>query len=217
MAFDISNLAKGSGIAGGLGSIAGGIAGLFGNKNKNPADAANNYLSQIPESIRPYFQPFIDAGNRARPQLQNNYDQLLNNPNAIYNKLGEGYQQSPGYQFKLQQALAGANNAQAAGGMLGTPQHQQVNMGVANGIASQDYNDYLNQVKSLYGMGLQGEQGLNNQGFEASRGYGENLGSILGQQAQYAYEGQNAENEGNEKNWSNIFSGAASALPWLFL
>jgi len=47
-----------------------------------------------------------------------------NDPDGLYSKLGQGYKESPGYQFKLKQAMMAGDNAAAAGGMAGTPQHQ---------------------------------------------------------------------------------------------
>jgi len=59
----------------------------------------------------------------------------LANPNSMYNKFSEGVQRSPGYQFKLKQALQAGQNPSAAGGMLGTPQDQQQQMGIANDLS----------------------------------------------------------------------------------
>ena len=94
--------------------------------------------------------------------------------------------------------------------MAGSPQHQQQSMQTANDIASQDYNDYINHILGLYGYGLQGEQGLGQQGYEASRGYGDILGSNLAQQGQLAYEGQAGQNANRSGLFNNLISGAAT-------
>ncbi len=200
------------GMLGGLGSAAGGIAGLFGNKNKNkPATAANQYLDQIPGAMNPYYQPYMDAGKGALGSLQGEYGSALNDPNAIYNKLAGGYKESPGYQFKLKSALGAGQNASASGGMLGTPQDVQQQEQIGHDISDQDFEKYMQHMSGIYNRGLEGEEGINKQGFDASTGYGNMLGSILGQKGKMAYEGANAANTAKGQNWSNIFSGLGSA------
>jgi len=96
------------------------LSGLFGGKGyKNPADSANKYIDQIPGQTSQYFQPYINAGQNALPQLQGQYNDLLNNPGGKLNQMGGQFQQSPGFQFALQQALQGSGHAAAAGGMAG--------------------------------------------------------------------------------------------------
>lgn len=190
----------------GLGSLAGGLFGLFG-KKKNPMDEANKYLNQIPGQMQPYYQPYQQAGLDTLKQLQGEYGKLLGDPNAMYNKFAEGYKESPGYQFKLKQALGAGNNAAAAGGFAGSPEHEQLSMQTANDIASQDFNNYLSQIAGLYGQGLQGTQGLENQGYGANTDYANMLGQLLGQQGKMAYEGANAANTASGQNWGNIFGG----------
>jgi hypothetical protein len=201
---------------GGLGTAGGG---LFGGQGKNPADVANNYIGQIPGKTQPYYQPYMDAGKGAMSDLQNQYKGLLGG--NTQNQLGANYKESPGYQFKLQQAMNAGNAANAAGGTLGTPMHQQQNMQLSNDLASQDYNDYIKNQMGLYGMGLQGEQGLNNMGFEANKGMADTTGNALSQQGAYGFMGQQGQNQANQANKGNIFSGlgmAASGLagmPWI--
>lgn len=207
MAFDISQLMKAGGLAGGLG----GLAGLFGfGKGKNPADVANQTLQQIPGQTQQYYQPYMDAGNQSMSQLM---QMLGQNPTDTYNKLGEGYKQSPGYKFQLEQALASGNSANAAGGMLGSPQHVQQNEELAQNVAAKDYDEYMKNVLGLNSQNMQGLSGLAGLGANAANQYGSGIASNLGQQAQYGYAGQAGQNQQNQQNWSNVFN----ALPWLFM
>ena len=89
---------------------------MFGGHQQNPADKAMPYLNQIPGQVQPYYQPYQEAGKSSLADLQQRYKQMLENPGEIYNKLGEGYKQSPGYENTLRNAMAGANNAAALGG-----------------------------------------------------------------------------------------------------
>jgi hypothetical protein len=194
-----------------IGAGAGGAIGAgFGSMMsdwQNPADAASPYFNQMPAQLKQYFSPYIDAGNKALPQLQGQYGSLMSNPGGKVNEIGAGYHQSPGFQFALQQALQGANHAAAAGGMAGSPQHEQENMGLATNLANQDYNQWLQNALGLYGTGLQGSQGLYNTGAESGMRLGENLASVLANRAKLAYEGQNAENQQEGGEWGSLMSG----------
>lgn len=112
----------------------------------NPAGAAMPYLDQI-------------KGEYLSPEA--------------YNTIASQYKQSPGYQFRLKQAMLAGNNAAGAGGMLGSGQHQFENMSTAEGLANQDYNNWWQQ-----------RMGLN-----------QDLGSVLGQKAQYGFAGQAGQNQ----------------------
>lgn len=196
------------GSLGGAGTALGGLAGLFGNKNKNnPANDAMKYLNQIPGQTGQYFQPWINKGNVASDKLSNQYNKMTTNPGDLYASLGKGYQQSPGYQFKLNQALDAGANASARGGMLGTPQDQQYAQQTAHDISNQDYEDYMNHILGIYGSGQQGLQGQQTIGANMSQDYGNSLANLLGQQAQYAFMGKQGQNQANQANWGNLFSG----------
>lgn len=206
----------------GLASGAGGIAsGLFGlnNNQSNPYDSASQYYNKIPGQVSPLYAPYQQAGQNAMGQLQGQYSSLINNPGAMYNRVAAGYQQSPGYQWQLNQGLQGANNAAAAGGMLGSPQHQQQASGVAEGLANQDYYNYMSNAlgsqQQQYGLGLEGLQGLNNQGFQANDQMANLLANLYGQQGQLAFAGQASQNQSQGTNYGNIFGGLASIAAFL--
>jgi hypothetical protein len=188
-----------------------GILGLFGkNRNKNPADVANATLGQIPGQVNPYYQPYINTGTNELSRLTGEYQGLTDNPGDVYNQLGSGYKESPGYQFALQQALQAQTNQAAKGGMLGTPMDQQQSMEVASGMAAKDYENYINHILGLHSKGLEGEQGLQTQGYDATNKYADLLSSVLGQQAANSYSGQAGKNQANNTNWSNLFGGMNS-------
>lgn len=193
----------------GLASIGGGMFNMLG-KKKNPADAANRELDKIPGQVSPYYQPYIDKGKSAMDALSGQYGDMTNDPNAFYNKIAGGYKESPGYQYKLQQALTAGSNAAAAGGMLGTPMNQEQNMGIAEGLANKDFEDYLQNVLGIFGQGQKGMEGQQQMGFDASKGYGDILGQIGGQKAAYNFAGQAGQNQSNAANWGNIFGGLGS-------
>lgn len=182
----------------------------------NPANAAQGYLQQVPGAISPYYNPYIGAGQNSLGILQGQYGNLLNNPGGVLNQIGQGYQQSPGFQFQTQQALQAANRAASAGGMLGSPMEQQSIAGTVNGLANQDYNQYLQNAMQMFGQGLQGEQGLNQEGFQASNEMAGDLANNLNSQAQLAYTGQQNQNQHNGGMWGSLFGLAGDAAGSLF-
>lgn len=198
--------ARNFGIATGLGGVASGAAGLIGGHN-NPADAGMKYLDQAQQQTGQYYQPYINAGKDAMNNLQGQYGQLLNDPGGKLNSIGQSYHQSPGYQFALQQALQGGDHAAAAGGMAGSPQHEQQNMTLANNIANQDYYNWLGQATGLYGQGLNGEQGINQMGYNASTGLADQNNSIYQNKASLAYQGAANQNQSQGQDIGNMIGG----------
>jgi hypothetical protein len=162
--------------------------GMFG--NNNPAHDAMGYFNQIPGQVKPYYDPYIQAGQRQLPGLESQYGQLQNDPGGRLNQIGQSYHQSPGFQFALQQALQGSGHAAAAGGMAGSPQHEQQNMELATNLGNQDYNQYMQNALGLYGMGMQGGQHLYDQGYNASNEMGQTIGNNLQSQGSLAYNGR---------------------------
>jgi hypothetical protein len=182
----------------------------------NPANAAMPYLQQIPGTITPYFQPYINAGSDSLNTLIKQYQTLLNNPGQIISSAGAGYQKSPGYQFQYNEGMNGANAAAAAGGTLGTPEHQQEAASLSSNLANQDYQKYLEQALGLYGEGLKGEQGINQMGFKASTNLAEDLASNLASEGSLAFqgaEGQNAANGSMVKLASMAAGGLLGGVP----
>jgi hypothetical protein len=170
-------------------------AGLGAGLGAFPAEAAQPYLEQMKPTLEQYFQPYREAGMRALPTLEEQYGQLLQQPEAVMGRIGAGFQESPGYQWEMDEMIRAANQAAAAGGMLGTPAEQQQVMGAAQGLAGKDYYDYLNRALGLYGQGLGGTAGLGQMGYGASQALAENLANVLASQAQLAYAGQAAQQQ----------------------
>jgi hypothetical protein len=210
------------------GAAGGGIAALLANLFKgspnftNPASGAQSYLDRIPETLRPYFQSYINRGQNAGNTLDTQYNSMTSDPSGFLANIGKNYSQSPGYKFRVGQALQGSNNAAAAGGMLGSGAHQQENATVSEGLANQDYEGWLNHALNIFGMGQQGLQGEENQGYGASTDYGTSLANALMSQADLSYRGTEDQNKYNQAQsnansdmWGTIGGAAAKAIPFL--
>lgn len=192
-------------------AIAGGLGTMFGlGSGTSPQEAASPYLDQIRQDLPGYYQPYIDAGQQALPQLQQQYGQLTSDPGGFMNQLGQGFQQSPGTQFAIDQATTAANRAASAGGMLGTPAAQMAVAEQAQGIGQQDYNNWLQNAMGLYGQGQQGLQNMYGTGFQASTGLGGNLANLGLGEAQMAYQGQAAQNQAQNQGLGGIIGGLGS-------
>lgn len=197
------------------GQLGAGLGALFAGWD-NPSDAAQPWMNKIPGMMDKYYSPYINAGNRALPGLENEYGRMINDPGSRLNEIGQGYHQSPGFQFALQQALQGAGHAAAAGGMAGSPQHEQQNMGLATNMANQDYNQWLSHALGMHGEGLQGSHNIYNTGSQAGMQMGQDMSSYLANQAKLAYEGANAQNQHEGGMWGNIMGGAGTLAGGMF-
>ena len=169
------------------------LSNLFGG-GKNPADAAMPYLNQIPGQTNQYLDPFFQAGKGALDPLQEQYKNLLGDPGGFINKIGESYQQSPGFKAAMEQALTAGNHAAAAGGMAGSPQSQFQQMKMATDLTNQDYGDWMKNALGLYGQGLTGEQGMAGMGQQAGQSMADMIAQVLAQQANMAFRGQQEKN-----------------------
>lgn len=222
----LSKLSGGPASWTGVGSLFSGLGDLYGAKMlgsahfPNPATGAMPFLNQIAPLLQKYLSPYASLGASTLPTLQGQYNGLLGegaplagqynslmtNPGGVINSIGKSFQQSPGYGFQVSQAQNAANNASAAGGMLGSPQEQQNIAGTVNNLANQDYYNYLGHAlgqydtglagaQGMYNKGLGGEEGLNQMGFQGSNNLAEALATILQSQSNLSYAGQANQNQ----------------------
>lgn len=180
---------------------------LFGGGD-NPADAANQYLNQIPGVGHQYYDPYVTGGREAGDKLKGQYGNLIDDPNAFIDKLMEGYEPSKGFQFKKDQLTKQMGNTAASGGFAGTSYDQmQQGQGVDN-LLSQDMQDYLSNVFGAYKTGLAGEGDIFNKGFDASGKLADLLGGALNQQGGLAFQGTQQKNQ----NQAQLFQSLIKAL-----
>lgn len=170
----------------------------------NPASAANPYYNQIPGAINQQLGPYTQGGQWAQGQLQGPTSQLLSNPGAFVNSIGSNYQASPGFAWQLQQALAAGNQSAAAGGMAGSAQNQQQNMGIATQLANQNYNQYLQNAMGMFNTGYSGAQNMYGIGANAANESASDQAQALAQQGQNAAAGQQWQNNVNMGGWGMV-------------
>ena len=154
------------------------ISGLMGSSAANrasdqQAEAANAQLGfnrEVYGDQSQMFAPWRQMGL----QGQQAYNSLLGLGSAPEGF--QGYQQSPGYQFQMQQGLDAAQSSAAArGGLMSGKTLTDMNT-YGQGVANQDYQTYLNR---LQGIGAQGQAAAGMQANAAGQ-YGANGMNALG-------------------------------------
>jgi len=160
------------------------VDGLFGGGSNAPNEAMN-YYNKIPGIVQPYFDPYIQAGKNAMPNYQNTVSNMMGDPTGFINSIMDTYYESPQYKFEKDQAVTAADNAASLGGTLGTGAHQSQVADYVRQLSSEDQQRYLQNALGVQGTGLQGTQGIINQGYGASgslagilSGNQESLGSL---------------------------------------
>jgi hypothetical protein len=179
----------------GLGGLFGG---LFGNSGK-PYDKYNEWM----EKARNEQQPYADAGRGALGNYQSWLD-AQQDPSKFINDQMKNYQTSDYAQNLQQQSMNAGQNAASASGLMGsTPLMQQMQSN-AGQIASQDQNQWLQNVLGINSQYGQGQQNLINGGQNSAN----SLGNIYGQMGQGAY-GKEA---GRQQDFFNTLGGGIGIL-----
>ena len=92
--------------------------------------------------------------------------------NAMTQRLG--FQQTPGYQFQVQQANDAVQNRMAALGLAGSGDAMKALATTTSGLANQEYGNYLNRLAAMAGMGQTATQNNN----AATMGAANNMSNI---------------------------------------
>ena len=174
--------------------------------------SAANIYQPVKEEVTPYYQPYVQAGTDSMGGLQDQLARMYQDPSALYQELGSGYRESPGFQHSVQSATQAANRAAAAGGQLGSPAEQQALSQQITGMADQDFGDYMGNVMGMYGQGVQGLQGLTGLGYQAGTGLADQLANARYQQAGLEAQARQASQAGMSGLLGALGMGAGFAL-----
>ena len=177
----------------------------------NPSSAASPYLNQVPGVGQQYYSPYVNRGEQSNQQAGDIYSRLSADPQAFLQQIMQGYKPTEGFKFQSAQALKAANSAAAAGGYSGTSYDQMKRADLANQFASQDMQQYIQNILDFQGVGLNGLQHQGDQGFQASSGLADYLGNAYGNQGQNAYNGK-AQSLANRGNMFSGLMGLAGTL-----
>lgn len=135
------------------------ITNFFSGGSQNGYNDAMKYENQIP-GLWNQMNPWMNAGKNAMPGYMNTLGSLTNDPSGYMNNIMKNYYQSPMYNAQMSAATNAADQAGAASGNLGTVSQMQAAEQAAGNVASQNQNNYMNQVMGGLGMGLNGTQSM---------------------------------------------------------
>lgn len=187
----------------GLGGLFGGLFGDSGAPYSAAMDQYQKYANQAQQAQQPYQQAGQGAIGDYQKWLQGQQD-----PSKFINNLMGQYQSSPYSQYLQQQNLNAGQNAASASGLMGsTPMMQQMQQNAGN-IASQDMNQWLQNVLGINTQYGQGEQNLMTGGQNAANSL-TNMYNQLGQQMGQGAYGQKA---GEKQDFWNTIGGGLGIL-----
>lgn len=194
-----------------IGAGIGAATSYFNNRNNNRrAGQIDQQLAGIPAYGQQAYQPFINQGQQAQGQLSPLYQQMAQDPSAYLNQLMQGYQSSPGYQFQRDSALGAARNSAAQGGFSGTGYDQRQQATLANGLASQDMQQYMQNLFRTQDAGISGQQQMADKGYLASGNLADYLGNAQSMRARLGY-AQNKQRAAGDDAMGNAFGGIFGA------
>lgn len=156
-----------------MGGLSQFLGGQFGNSGKPYEKAGQAYMPFFQEA-KGYQNPFFNFGKQGMEGMSN-WLSSMKDPSGFINNQMNNYQESPWAKYMQDQAMKAGQNAGSATGLTGsTPLMQQMQQN-AGGIASQDMNQWLQNV-----LGINSQYG---QGLNAQLGFGQHAGDMLSQLA----------------------------------
>lgn len=155
---------------------------------RDASNQANALQTQMYDNTRADLNPYVQAGTGA-----------LSGLNALAAGDYSAFQNSPDYQFALQQGVQGVDRSAAARGSLYSGGQQADLTNFAQGMASQQLGSYRNNLMSLAGMGQSAAGQIAGAGQGYANAYGQNVNNAADAQ------GSNALTQGN--NWSQLLAG----------
>lgn len=192
---------------GGAALVGGGMVtqGYFGNKSSKRAakaqgSAMNAYLTQMRQgrdNALSYYKPYEEAGRSGLSLLQ---QYLTGDPAATQNRL----EQSPGYQFRLNQGQNSIQNLLASKGGLKSGAAMKALEEYAQGTASQEFGNQVNYLQNFANMGQQSATGMANAELFA--------GSNMANASQQGILGQGMAMANRDAQMGNIIGGGMSQI-----
>jgi hypothetical protein len=160
----------------------------------NAADSAAQMQFQQFQELQQNLSPYMQLGTNSIPQLQGQLGQL-GNMNFSFNPTEQQLEQTPGYQFTLNQGLNTVNNQLASKGLNLSGAQAKGIAGYTTGLADQTYqqqyqnalqnfqtnygvqSDQYNRLSGLVGLGQNAAAGVGNAGLQTANTAGQFLTS----------------------------------------
>lgn len=185
----------GGAVAGGIsavGSIGSGLIGAGAASSAANAQVAAqrqalSWIQGVYGNTKTNLQPFIGTGQSALSQLSGFYGLPGGNASGATQAFQQ-FQNTPSYQFPLQQANLGANRSLAASGLTGSPGAISRTIGQQDaGYASQGLGQYLTGLGGLAGGGQSAASSLGQIGQQTGTQVQQGYTNIGNAQAQGIY------------------------------
>ena len=204
--------------------------GIFDWGTGNAKSDINSGYNQAGQYMNPYYQGGTNDWNQWNPWNQNRAGQFQGNPMAwqwgqigqdpssFYNKEMAGYSMSPQAQFAMKNMQNSMNNNASATGMAGSGAFDKALQQNANGISSQDMQQYWNNIMGANNMQMGWENNYDNQQREwdqdmqngARMGYG--AGGMMGQWDIDKGNADAYEDQQDMNNWEQLFGMGAQGM-----
>lgn len=194
------------------------------NQKKNAAENAANKQRQASalsraqnqyqfEQTQKRLQPFVESGTNAQNTLAGLLGLGGNAPDF------SAFLNSPQYQFALQQGQQDLDRNAASRGTLFSGNHTQASTQFGQGLASQQFQNYFNNLSGLASRGENAAAGVGNAGramTESNNRLRMGTAKTQGQLGLYKAGVNNsllnsALNEANGINWSGLFGGQTAS------
>lgn len=195
------------------GAVVSAGAGLLGaSQQAGAAKRAQDQAQKQFQYAQTVLAPWENYGQQANTQAANLLG-LYGQENA--DKAMQTFQQSPGYQWSLDQGLRAIDANKAATGMLRSGATDKAVLGYATGLANQEFSQYYNR---LFDMAKLGESAATMTGQEASSAAnaalagGNALSSIYGNAASGISNSVNSLlSNPNFQNWAKGIGGSSNS------
>lgn len=143
---------------GGAAVLGGATSIISGNKAANAQeDAANKSVAEQQreyDQARSDYAPWRNTGTGALSKLGSLYGINSDGTTGAPSQSAiNDFQNTPGYQFQLQQGTQAAEHSAAARGLLGSGAAMKSIASYAGGLADSTYNQYVGQLNTLAGFG----------------------------------------------------------------
>ena len=178
-----------------------------GQANNALQTGANNATADFSTN---YFNPYTATGNNANTMYAN----ALGLNGASGNTAAtNAFQVSPGYNFALQQGTQALDRSAAGAGNFGSGNAAIALQNYGQGMANQQYGNWLSNLSGLNNQGLQAaagqtgvEQSLANIQTGLGQGQSANISNATNSAANGLTAGANADMTANNQGTANIFS-----------
>lgn len=191
----------------GLGSLFGGLFGSSG----DPYKEAMKQYQQWADKTQQVQQPYLNAGNQAIGDYQY-WLQGQEDPAQFINNLMGQYQESPHARYLQNQSLNAGQNAASASGLMGsTPLMRELQQNSTN-IASQDQNQWLQNLLGINTQYGQGQGNLINSGQNSAN----SLSNMYQNMGQNMSQGAFGKKSGQQQDLWDTIGFASKFLPMFF-